>query len=102
MTILGPYALFYDTVLLQVRLYIAPMQYNVYNDDYNKEQSCPFMNLDQEMPQGNQETFPISIPFGQNKPVDQAGNAQKAEKNKRYHIDYPEFKCLPVHHLRPL
>lgn len=82
MAILGPYALFYDTVLLQVRLYIAPVQYNVYHNDYYKEQASPFMDLDQEMPQGNQEPFPISIPFGQNDPVDQAGNAQQTEKDK--------------------
>ena len=74
------------------------MQYDVCNNNNNKKQRCPFVDLDQEMSQGNQETFSIAISPGQNKPVDQTGRAQETEKNKRYHIDYPEFKSFAIRH----
>ena len=75
------------------------MQYDVYYHHDDKEQRCPIVDLDQEMSQGSQETLSIAITPGQNKPIDQTGNSQKTEKNKWYHIDYPEFQGSGIRHL---
>jgi hypothetical protein len=70
------------SLLLQTGLYVSPMQYDVYYNHDDKKQCCPFVDFDQEMSQGNQETLSFAIPLGQNKPVDQTGYAQETEKNK--------------------
>lgn len=87
------------SLLLQTGLYVPPMQYDVYHNHDDKKQRCPFVDLDQEMSQRNQESFSLAVPPGQNKPVDQTGRAQETEKNKRYHIDYPEFQGSTIGHL---
>jgi hypothetical protein len=46
---LGLNMLLDNAVLLEIGLDIAPMQHNVYDNDHDEKQGCPFMDLNQEM-----------------------------------------------------
>lgn len=54
----------------------------MYHNNNHKQQACPFIDFDQRMSQGNQETASGAVPFRQDEPMDHTGEAQQTEKDK--------------------
>lgn len=80
------------------------MQNNVYDNGDHEQEGHPLVYLNQRMSERNQEAASPSVTFRQYKPVYKTRKAQEAEKNKRYHIDYPQlqgpFACHLLFSLR--
>jgi hypothetical protein len=63
-------------MFLQVGLYVTPVQDNVQDNDNHEKQGRPFMDLNQEMPEGPLKASSGSISCRQEKPIYQTSEAQ--------------------------
>jgi hypothetical protein len=85
------WALFDDTMFLQVGFYVGPMQDDMYRNHDQEYQCSPFMQNNKKMPERSQETASNFISSGQYKPIQKTGTAQENEEAKGHYIDYPKF-----------
>ena len=62
--------------------------------DDDEHQARPCVDIPEEMPQSEEETAARSGTPGQHKPIDQPGDPQKAEQQKREQVDDPKLVCF--------
>jgi hypothetical protein len=71
----------------QVGFDVICVQYQVDDDQDEKKEGGPLMDVPQNMPQN---VFPSAIPPWQQKPVDRTGHSQNTQQYKRKHIHHPQ------------
>jgi hypothetical protein len=74
--------LLHQAVAFQVGLDIAPVEEQMDGHHDDEPQGRPLVDIPEEMPHPDQETAPRSGTPGQQEPIDQAGNTQKAEQQE--------------------